>query len=536
MHDLLADLPAPRDDEPASLRQDILDELSDHLSCAFHRELVKSGDEQTAKERVLDRFGDPRRIALQLWFQAMWSRIMLQRVSLGLQGLLVVGVLAVAFLMFRVLDAQSRQQADWQRLQAQSASNQQMLAQLLQRLPEPPNFGMSGAMEASPDAGGMSMGGYDAEYGGEGMAGMPGGMGAPGMAGGAGMVMGAGMMPGGGGAGKPQPPPNLIVHVVQGNDKDAPAQGYILEVQNENGQGIPVALENDGGYGGMSGGGSGYGGMSGGEGGMGGMPGGGVSGLSFARDGRPVRAWVDQPQPKGTQYRNVPPGRYTAIVEFPDGRVGKQRFAVLPKEVKTVSVVSPPAVEPSLVTIVGPKLEQIDPAFEIRAGVTITRAPQKLDNTEWTVKETPSWEVWFDPATGQTTSLYSPAGPHSRDNPRQRSLTFDASDPPDTRFVSLKSGEYRVDWKFQLVHKVTSSSGNSMGNVKTEFTVDQPTSMTFTATPGTDTWTLTTPEALQEKLKTYAKDLVPQDTPSTPATAPTNAEPPTSDAKNPLGF
>ena len=60
-------------------------------------------------------------------------------------------------------------------------------------------------------------------------------------------------------------------------------------------------------------------------------------------------------------------------LEFPDGRVGRQRFAVLPKETKTVTVVCPPPAEPSLVTILGPKLEQIDPAFEIRAGVTITR-------------------------------------------------------------------------------------------------------------------------------------------------------------------
>ncbi|MDZ4683693.1 MAG: hypothetical protein SH850_01310, partial [Planctomycetaceae bacterium] len=159
--DLLADLPAPRDDEPSSLRQDILDELSDHLSCAFHRELVKSGDEQTAQARVLDRFGDPRRIACQLWFQAMWSRIMLQRVSLGLQGLLTVGVLAVAFLMFRVLDFQTRMHDEWQTLRNQSASNQQMLTLLLQRLPQPAS--------TITESGGMgSAGGFDAGMSGAG--------------------------------------------------------------------------------------------------------------------------------------------------------------------------------------------------------------------------------------------------------------------------------------------------------------------------------------------------------------------------------
>lgn len=138
MNDLLADLPAPRDDEPSSLRQDILDELSDHLACALHRELVKSGDSQIAEARVLDRFGDPRRIAVQLWFQAMWSRIMLQRVSMGLQGLLAIGVLLVAFLLFRVYDFQYRMVDEWQTLKNQSASNQAMLMQVLNRLPAPP--------------------------------------------------------------------------------------------------------------------------------------------------------------------------------------------------------------------------------------------------------------------------------------------------------------------------------------------------------------------------------------------------------------
>ena len=40
---LSALLPPPRDDEPASLRQDILDELADHLICAYNRELLRSG-------------------------------------------------------------------------------------------------------------------------------------------------------------------------------------------------------------------------------------------------------------------------------------------------------------------------------------------------------------------------------------------------------------------------------------------------------------------------------------------------------------
>ena len=41
---LLTLLPPPRDDEPASLRQDIIDELADHLACAYNRELLRGAD------------------------------------------------------------------------------------------------------------------------------------------------------------------------------------------------------------------------------------------------------------------------------------------------------------------------------------------------------------------------------------------------------------------------------------------------------------------------------------------------------------
>lgn len=477
--DLLADLPAPRDDEPASLRQDILDELSDHLSCAFHRELVKSGDEQTAQQRVLDRFGDPRRIAYQLWFQAMWSRIMSQRISMGLQGLLVVGVLAVAFLMFRVLDYQSRMHDEWQALRNQSASNQQMLTALLQRFPAPAEFS---------DAGGMSAeGGYDAGMGG---AMMPGAMPGTPTASGMGMMMGGGDM-----ASTPQTPPNLVVRVVMEGDNGAAAANYLLEVQDENGQGIPAWV------GGHS---AAYGEGYGGEGSSGGMPG-GDSGVMGYGPGRQM--WVDQPQPDGSKYANVPPDRYTAIVEFPDGRVGRQRFAVLPKETKTVTVVCPPAVEPSLVTLVGPKLEQIDPAFEIRAGVTITRPKQKLGNTEWTVKDAPSWEVWFDPATGLVTSLESPVKIAGGPSPKQP-LTFDDSDPPDTRFVSLKGGVYQVDWKFLLVWKDGRSVADMDLNPR-DFKVGplDVELMSFDAEPGSTTWTLTVPEMRWSVVQEQAKKL-----------------------------
>ncbi len=94
---LAAQLPTGHDDEPASLRQDILDELNDHLACAWNRERMRTGllsqasDDARSQDsenvraalwlRVEQRFGDPRVLARRLWFDAMWSRIMNQRIA-----------------------------------------------------------------------------------------------------------------------------------------------------------------------------------------------------------------------------------------------------------------------------------------------------------------------------------------------------------------------------------------------------------------------------------------------------------------------
>jgi hypothetical protein len=80
---LTALLPPPRDDEPASLRQDILDELSDHLASAYNGELLRGVDSTVARQRVLDWFGDPAILARRLWLDAMKGKIMTQRVLIA---------------------------------------------------------------------------------------------------------------------------------------------------------------------------------------------------------------------------------------------------------------------------------------------------------------------------------------------------------------------------------------------------------------------------------------------------------------------
>jgi hypothetical protein len=116
-------LPAPRDDEPASLRQDILDELADHLDCALKRELTKNITPDEAVENVKRRFGDPRDLARRLWLDATKDTIMSKRLTLAAMGLMTVTCLLLVLFAWRALVA--TQQAA---LHAQAASERLMVA------------------------------------------------------------------------------------------------------------------------------------------------------------------------------------------------------------------------------------------------------------------------------------------------------------------------------------------------------------------------------------------------------------------------
>ncbi len=133
---LSADLPAPRDDEPPSLRQDILDELADHLACAYRRELLRGADAAAAQACVLERFGDPAAVARRLWFDAMKGKIMTQRLLIGTCFLLlIVGCGATFALVQQQSIRAERQVAEansrlTQALAQAQATNQEMLKQL----------------------------------------------------------------------------------------------------------------------------------------------------------------------------------------------------------------------------------------------------------------------------------------------------------------------------------------------------------------------------------------------------------------------
>ncbi len=111
----IEDFPPERDDEPTSLRQDILDELTDHFVCAFNRELLKNSDERLAQERVIKQFGDPVKIARQLWFDAMKERIMSQRIMTGISAVMAVcciAVVGIAWILMRDSQLVNRQMLD----------------------------------------------------------------------------------------------------------------------------------------------------------------------------------------------------------------------------------------------------------------------------------------------------------------------------------------------------------------------------------------------------------------------------------------
>jgi hypothetical protein len=123
---LSADLPAPRDDEPGSLRDDILDELADHLACAYRREVMRGADAQAARQRVLEQFGDPAAVARRLWFDAMKGRIMAQRV-------LVVSCIILTLISLSLAGIMSIQAVQAQRM---AAAAQARMAEEMRRAQE----------------------------------------------------------------------------------------------------------------------------------------------------------------------------------------------------------------------------------------------------------------------------------------------------------------------------------------------------------------------------------------------------------------
>jgi hypothetical protein len=123
-------LPPPRNGEPPSLRQDILDELCDHLACAYKRELLRGADSSAARQRVLERFGDPAVVARRLWLDAMKGKIMAQRVLIATCLVFMLACVSVVALAWHWMN-QDRLQRSWAAAQALEA-NRRMAEALAQ--------------------------------------------------------------------------------------------------------------------------------------------------------------------------------------------------------------------------------------------------------------------------------------------------------------------------------------------------------------------------------------------------------------------
>ncbi len=141
-NEIAANLPPPRDDEPTSLRQDIFDELADHLECALDREQQRQSafpeTSESPRERTLKRFGNPAQIALGLWWDAMWGKIMTQRIVITLSSLVAVACCAAVFVSMRLVGIQERaltdQRAAFEAMQQGMLAQQKELAETLQRI------------------------------------------------------------------------------------------------------------------------------------------------------------------------------------------------------------------------------------------------------------------------------------------------------------------------------------------------------------------------------------------------------------------
>lgn len=117
--DITKCLPPLHDDEPPSLRQNIVDEILDHLRCSLRRELLARGDDQAAAtQRVLKRFGDPSQVARKLWFQAMWSKIMTQRLLVGSTVCSMAVSISMVVMLGWLMNQMHSQQLDQQKFNA----------------------------------------------------------------------------------------------------------------------------------------------------------------------------------------------------------------------------------------------------------------------------------------------------------------------------------------------------------------------------------------------------------------------------------
>ena len=510
--DVLADLPPARDDEPSSLRRDIADELGDHLACAFHRELVKSGDEAEAKDRVLERFGDPRRIARQLWWQAMWSRIMLQKISIALQSVLTVVLVVLVGLQFNAQQHQALLTVETSTLRQQTAANQQLLTQLVEQLRD-----VDLPRRVRPPMGG------DASMM------MPGGGSADSMM--YGPVMGSGMDSGMAGTmtDLPAGASSLSLVLTMETEDGPPAEGCLVAIFDDADKTLPLSVGTPNAEMSEQ--------MSGSPGGAFGDTGELRTGTMFRHDStkRP-RGFRLSPEAQGRIHAGrVDPGRYTVVIELANDWVTHHRIVVRPGEQRVEKIASPTPTEKAFVTITAPSLPEDlrsrgittrEPGTQLRA--VLFRRPDMLGRVKWDLLRLRKWELSFDPQTGLLSHTQdSPIGPYHNQPPGRSRDLFDEA--PDERFLVLPTGTYELAMAIDRTVRVDSLSSRTdqlaaLGDMKS-YPPSKP-GVEFTLQPGQNTWTLDRAAELFEPARKTLKELpaIPSPADDAPAEATTSAE------------
>ncbi len=98
--------PPQRHREPLSLRQDILDELSDHLALAAEWEAEAGAEsDEEIRTRVLGKFGSPTAIARSLWWGAMKGTVMKDWIQISFNAILCIGVMVFMVLFYQQMQS-----------------------------------------------------------------------------------------------------------------------------------------------------------------------------------------------------------------------------------------------------------------------------------------------------------------------------------------------------------------------------------------------------------------------------------------------